>query len=160
MPESRLQQVAPGRAGVRQCHHSAGPNQGKQTSLLTHFQKTAGTKKQGTPLIAPGWQRVPSPPARSCKHLSASVAVEDPIVTVLARERLRRWDRFRISVDLIVAVAEPMDPLGLEVMHFPGARSGLDPTGDWRAIRQLIVRERQLRRGHRAALGQVVGTFR
>jgi hypothetical protein len=57
--------------------------------------------------------------------LSAIVAVEDPIVTVLARERLRRWDRFRISLDLIVAVSEPMDVLGLEVAHFLGPASRL-----------------------------------
>jgi hypothetical protein len=69
--------------------------------------------------------RAVSPRLVVANILSAIVVVEDPIVAVLARERLRRWDRFRISVDLIVAVVEPMDLLGLEVVHFLGARSRL-----------------------------------
>ena len=69
--------------------------------------------------------RAVSPGLVAANILSAIVAVEDPIVTVLARERLRRWDRFRISLDLIVAVSEPMDVLGLEVVHFLGPASRL-----------------------------------
>jgi hypothetical protein len=83
-----------------------------------------------------------TPPA-VCPRRSILIPIENPIITVLARERQGDGDGTMISVDTVV-IAIPMDLVGCQMMRVrrTAARS-FHPIGDWRAVCPLVVSARR-----------------